>query len=60
MNTTTKRHPRTLNEAFGPYANELSPLREFDPMHKTDRASLVVFSIIAAAVVALMAFGIIR
>jgi hypothetical protein len=38
MNTpTTRRYPRSLSEAFGPY-HHLAPLQtEYMPMHKHDK-----------------------
>jgi hypothetical protein len=48
MNTTTKRHPRTLNEAFGPY-NDRGTFYDQDPMPAADRI------VIAASCAALLA-----
>ena len=47
----TRKYPRTLNEAFGPYAS--GPVHDPDePMHTSDRIVLV-----ASALVALSLFG---
>jgi len=50
MNDTTRRHPRTMNEAFGPYArlDDAPP-----PMHQHDRI-VVNASIIAAIIMVLV------
>ncbi len=53
LNTTTRRYPRTMNEAFGAY-HHLAPLQtEYMPMHKHDTIilcgcafALIVLSII--------------
>lgn len=51
---TTRRYPRTLNEAYGPYATELAPLRErYDPMPAEDKL-VVVGSVIGFAAFGLM------
>lgn len=46
----TRRHPRTLVEAFGPYANDGPFIEPQDPMPKADRfvviASLVGFVVV--------------
>jgi hypothetical protein len=37
MTPTTRRYPRSLSEAFGPY-HHLAPLQtEYMPMHKHDK-----------------------
>lgn len=46
----TRKYPRTLNEAFGPYAS--GPISEPQPVHKHDRIVLV-----ASVLVALSLFG---
>lgn len=50
---TTRRYPRTLNEAFGPY-HHLAPLEtEYMPLHKHDKIVICgcVIAAIALAVV---------
>lgn len=45
---TTRRYPRTLAEAFGPY-HHLAPLHtEYEPMHREDK--LVLWACAAGAV----------
>jgi len=49
---TTRRHPRTLAEAFGPYtSNQLAPIRQQAPL--TERVFLAM-STVAAAVTAVL------
>lgn len=49
MNTTTKRYSRTLNEAFGPYAEgRIYPPK--DPLRWKNRAAS--FTLVAAGIVA--------
>jgi hypothetical protein len=48
----TRKYPRALNEAFGPYAS--GPITEDEPMHKHDRIVLV-----ASLLVAVSLFGIV-
>jgi hypothetical protein len=51
---TTRKHPRTLNEAFGPH-HHLAPLVEqYDPMPTADK-SVVFMSCVIGAIVLLMA-----
>jgi len=51
MNPTTRKHPRTLTEAFGPYAGR-SIHEPVDPM---DRADKIVIAGSLVALVALIA-----
>lgn len=49
----TRRYPRTLNEAFGPYTS-----RDFDePMHWADKVVTVASAIAGVALVAIMVVG---
>lgn len=49
----TRKYPRTLNEAFGPYASgPIHPMPE--PMHTSDRIALGV-SVVAAIALAVFA-----
>jgi hypothetical protein len=51
----TRRYPRTLNEAFGPYTS-----KDFqDPMPTADRIALAAGVIGFAALVGLIAIGVI-
>lgn len=50
MNITTKRYPRTLEQAFGPYTSH-----QFDePMHKDDKI-VVAGCLVAGLAVVVMA-----
>ena len=50
MNTTTRRHPRSISEAFGPYERG-GIYTEPDPLHPHDR---IVLRACAVAIVALL------
>lgn len=57
---TTRKYPRTLDEAFGPYASKLAPLTErYDPMPKADKIVTVGSCVLAIVVLALAVFGVI-
>jgi hypothetical protein len=52
---TTRRHPRTLEEAFGPYtSHHISVQRE--PVSISDKAAGVLLAIAGAAVLAVLLF----
>lgn len=52
----TRRYPRTLEQAFGPYAR--GPIEEpSQPMHKTDRIVLVASALAVVALVGMMIAG---
>jgi hypothetical protein len=53
MNNTTKRYPRTLDEAFGPYQRH-GLQEQYSHMPKEDRI-VVIASVIALAALGLMA-----
>ncbi len=53
MNDTTRKHPRTLEEAFGPYQRH-GLVEQYDPMPKADR---IVVALCTAAAVALAVFA---
>jgi hypothetical protein len=56
MNTTTRRFPRTLTEAFGPY-HHLAPLHtEYAPMHKHDK--IVMWGCAVAVAVTAIVLGV--
>lgn len=48
MNPTTRKHPRTLTEAFGPYAGH-SIHEQVDPMDRADKI-VIAGSLIALVV----------
>jgi hypothetical protein len=55
MSNTTRKHPRTLNEAFGPYTS-----RDFDhqdPMPAADRVVIGVCAACAAILVIMVSIG---
>lgn len=56
MNTTTRRHPRTLNEAFGPYCG-CQIVEQPDPMPKADRIVVGICAAAAMALIAMVAVG---
>lgn len=56
MNTTTRRHPRTLSEAFGPYERGglyVAP----DPMHTSDRIVVAASAVAAVVLLAVLIFN---
>lgn len=54
MNYDYRKHPRSLVEAFGPYANQGGISEPYEPMPKADKIVLIA-SAIALAVVAVLA-----
>lgn len=56
MNTTTRRHPRTLNEAFGPYAGR-HIVEPQDPMPQADRIVVGISIVAGLALVAIATLG---
>ena len=57
MTDTTRRYPRTLQEAFGPYAHGSQLHTEYDPMPKPDRIVLVACLLAGLALVGMVAAG---
>ena len=58
MTPTTRRHPRTLEEAFGPY-NRHGLVEHYDPMPKADKI-VTIGSVVGLIVVGIFAlFGVI-
>jgi hypothetical protein len=54
MNNTTRRHPRSMAEAFGPY-HHLAPLHaEHIPLHKHDKIVLCVCAVAAVALAVIL------
>lgn len=51
----TRKYPRTLVEAFGPYAS--GPIHDTDPMPTTDKIVLVVSCVAGLAVLGMMLGG---
>lgn len=57
MDYTTKSHPRTMKEAFGPYTdNNLQPLGKPQPMDWQDKV-VIAGCIIVAVMFAALALG---
>lgn len=50
---TTRKHPRTLQEAFGPYTDDHieEPLR---PLDRADKIELFAFTLIGVAALAVL------
>lgn len=57
MSDTTRKYPRTLQEAFGPYAHGSQLHTEYDPMPKPDKIVLAVGALGLIAVVAMVLAG---
>jgi hypothetical protein len=56
MNTTTRKYPRTLEQAFGPYAR--GPISEqYDPMPREDKIVTVFGAAVLAGVVVALVMG---
>lgn len=55
---TTKRYPRTLTEAFGPY-QEHGLVEQYDPMPVADRIVVAIGAVGFIAVIALIGLGVI-
>ena len=56
---TTRKYPRTLKQAFGPYAR--GPIHEPEErMPAADRIVVIACCIVGIALVALIAFGVIQ
>lgn len=51
----TRKYPRTLNEAFGPYAS--GPIHDSDPMPIADKIVLIVSACAALAIVVFAIIG---
>jgi len=59
MNTTTRRHPRSLDEAFGPYQRH--GLVEYQyPMPKADKLVVIASAIVLVVVAILVITGVIQ
>jgi hypothetical protein len=57
MTDTTRKYPRTLQEAFGPYASGSQLHTEYDPMPKADRIVVTACLIAAIALVGMVTAG---
>ncbi len=58
INTTPRKHPRTLSEAFGPYtSNHIEETH--DPMPREDKVMLIFCGCAAAVLLVLVAVGVI-
>lgn len=55
---TTRRHPRTMEEAFGPgHRGHIS--EPYTPMDSADKIVVIACAIVGATFVVLLAFGVI-
>lgn len=54
MKVNTRKYPRTLNEAFGPYAN-LTPITDDDDDNAMAWAIFMIVLIVVVAVLAMVA-----
>jgi hypothetical protein len=54
---TTRKYPRTLQEAFGPYASGSQLHTEYDPMPREDKIVVIACAIAAAVLVVMAVFG---
>lgn len=54
---TTKRYPRTLNEAFGPY-QEYGLVEQYDPMPVADKIVTILGVVCLVVIVALVGLGV--
>jgi hypothetical protein len=60
MNPTTRRYPRTLNEAFGPY-HHLAPLHtEYLPMHTHEKIVIWGCALVVTLATVLIALGVVK
>lgn len=57
MNTTTKRFPRTLQEAFGPYTSR-TIYTEYTQLDRADKIVLIGCAVIGGAVLILALIGV--
>ena len=57
MNNNTRKYPRTLTEAFGPYTSR--DFVDYDPMPTADRIALFASAVGFAAFVGLILIGVI-
>lgn len=55
---TTRRYPRTMEEAFGPYARGRLQ-QEYTPMSRADRIIVILSAVIISSVMAAVIIGII-
>jgi hypothetical protein len=57
MNNNTRKYPRTLEQAFGPYTSR--DFEDYDPMPTADRIALFASAVGFAAFVGLILIGVI-
>jgi hypothetical protein len=56
--TTTRKYPRTLEEAFGPYQRgPVEPMQDRQPMDPADKLVITVCTLISAVMVVMMFAG---
>ena len=56
---TTRKHPRTIEEAFGPYQRG-NIYEEVDPMPMVDKVILSISGVIAVGLLGCILFGVIQ
>lgn len=52
----TRKHPRTLEEAFGPYQRH-GLQEQYDPMPQADRLVIAISAVAALALLLMLALG---
>lgn len=57
MDYNFRKYPRTLNEAFGPYAHGSQLHTHYDPMPKEDKIAVVVSALGLIVVVVMVLAG---
>lgn len=57
--TTTRKHPRTIEEAFGPYQRG-NIYEEVDPMPMVDKVILAISAFVAVGLLGCILFGVIQ
>jgi hypothetical protein len=56
MNNTTRKFPRTLDEAFGPYQRH-GLVEHYDPMPKEDKIVAIIGGVVLVGVVVALVMG---
>lgn len=57
MTDTTRRYPRTLQEAFGPAAHHSQIVEPFEPIPSDDKVVLIACAIAAVVLLAMVVAG---
>jgi hypothetical protein len=56
MNNTTRKFPRTLDEAFGPYQRH-GLVEQYDPMPREDKIVTIIGGVVLVGVVVALVMG---